>query len=97
MLSDYITAAVMVVDGHCAQTGVVDVVCSMAAARHTSRKAKSNGHWMARLVPSTPSLRWMATFAVPADKKLPASITDPPFGPSHPLIQAQPYQAPITP
>ncbi|KAL0465673.1 hypothetical protein QR685DRAFT_576160 [Neurospora intermedia] len=69
MLFGCVTAAVTLVDGHGAQTRV-------------EASKKRNGHLMARLVPSRPSLRWMVTFAVPADKKLPASITDPLFGPS---------------
>lgn len=36
---------------------------------------------MARLVPSTPSLRWRATFAVHADEKATCSITDTPLRP----------------
>lgn len=41
---------------------------------------------MARLVPSTPSLRWRATFAVPADKRLRTY-----------LHHGPPLSAPLTP
>ena len=80
---------------------------SMAAARHTSRKAKSTtspaGQWTLRVdgtsrpVDAVLALEgYLRSTCRQKATYLPPSRT-PPFGPSHTLVQAQPYQAPITP